>query len=100
MGKKKQKSPLTSRWRIVAMETWDKVYINEDVQHFAAAVQFRDGCRDDRVGYVDPVGQSPQYTGVDEKSHYSYKPSLHRAESGTDTPQSRAAPKSCRSQSS
>src|SRR6266404_6428956 len=44
--------------------------------------------------------QTVRTAGIDESSHYSYSPSLLRAESGTDTPQSIAAPNSLRSQSS
>jgi hypothetical protein len=52
------------------------------------------------VDYIGPVGQPAQYAGVEEYGHYSYSPSLLRAESGTDTSQSMAAPNSIRSQSS
>src|SRR2546426_3301628 len=56
------------------------------------AVKFRDGRRGNRVGHVGPIGQPAQYAGIDENSHYSYSPSLLRAASDTDTPQSIAAP--------
>src|SRR5207247_7844710 len=70
------------------------------MQHLASAVKFRDGCRRNRVGHIGPVSQPPQDAGVDKNGHYLYSPSLLRAESGTDTPQSMADPNSFRSQSS
>src|SRR5205823_5828025 len=71
-----------------------------DVEGLAPPVQFRDGSGGNPVGRIGPVGEAPEYAGVNEKGHYSYSPSLLRAESGTETPQSMAAPNSRRSHSS
>ena len=34
MGKKKQESPLTGRWRIVSMSAWEDDYLDEEVEAF------------------------------------------------------------------
>jgi hypothetical protein len=39
MGKKKQESPFTGRWRIVSMSAWDDDFLDEEVE---AYIEFND----------------------------------------------------------
>ena len=50
VGKKKQESPFTGRWRIVSMSAWEDDYLDEEVQAF---IEFEEkGSGSFQFGYV------------------------------------------------